>query len=207
MDNYKDITMALAGVFQSVQQVIQLAKTGNYNERIVEPLISSVMKLDADSCEQVYGKIANLKPGLRLIEEQLAGGASGKNVELGRYVATILNIERQLNRSNDMQNTLSTRINQTKRLLVNEAFLDEDIIKSLAEIYKDTISTLSLRVQVTGDQQILQRSEIQDKVRCCLLCAIRSAVLWRQMGGKRRQLILKRKLLIRVAGNLLLSRV
>jgi len=59
---------------------------------------------------------------------------------------------------------------------------------------------------VVGDQAILKQPEIQDKVRCSLFCGLRSAVLWRQMGGKRRQLLLNRKLLIHTAEDILLGR-
>jgi len=206
MANYKNITLALAGIFQSAQQVINLATNGQADERIIEPLIASILKLDADTCEDVYGHTSNLRPGLRLIDTQLRTGASGKSANLGRYVASLLNLERQLSRSAEMQSVISTRIVQVKRLTEDKALTDPAIIHSIAELYKDTISTLPLRIQVTGEQNILKQSDIQDKVRCCLFCGLRSAVLWRQMGGKRRQLILNRKQLINTAEDLLLGR-
>ena len=206
MANYRNITLALAGIFQSSQQVINLATNGQADERILEPLISSVLKLDAESCEDVYGNTSNLRPGLRLIDTQLRTGASGKSRNLGRYVAGLLNLERQLSRSAEMQSVISTRIVQVKRLTEDKELTDPTIIHSIAELYKDTISTLPLRIQVTGEQDILQQPEIQDQVRSCLFCGLRSAVLWRQMGGKRRQLILNRKQLINTAEDLLLGR-
>ena len=206
MANYRNITLSLAGVFQAAQQVNNLATIGQADDRIIEPLIASLLKLDADSCEDVYGNTSNLKPGLRLIDAQLRVGASGKSANLGRYVASMLNIERQLNRSPEMQSVIATRIVQIKRLNSDVSLTDESIIHPIAELYKDTISTLQLRIQVVGDQKILEQSEIQDKVRCCLFCGLRSAVLWRQVGGKRRQLILNRKQLIRSAEDLLLGR-
>ncbi|MCP4273038.1 MAG: high frequency lysogenization protein HflD [Gammaproteobacteria bacterium] len=206
MANYRNITLALAGIFQSAQQVINLANSGQSDERIIEPLIASVLKLEAESCEDVYGHTSNLRPGLRLIDTQLRTGASGKSADLGRYVASLLNLERQLSRSAEMQSVIATRIIQVKRLTEDTELTDPAIIHSIAELYKDTISTLPLRIQVTGEQDILQQPDIQDKVRCCLFCGLRSAVLWRQMGGKRRQLILNRKQLINTAENLLLGR-
>jgi len=206
MANYRNITLALAGIFQSAQQVINLATNGQADERIIEPLIASILKLDAESCEDVYGNTSNLRPGLRLIDTQLRTGASGKSRDLGRYVAGLLNLERQLSRSAEIQSVISTRIVQVKRLTEDKELTDPAIIHSIAELYKDTISTLPLRIQVTGEQNILQQPEIQDQVRSCLFCGLRSAVLWRQMGGKRRQLILNRKQLINTAEDLLLGR-
>lgn len=206
MSQFKNITLSLAGVFQAAQQVINLSTSGNTDQRIGEPLMESVFKLDADSCIDVYGSVHNLRPGLRLIEEQLKAGAAGKSTHLGRYVASLLNVERHLNRSPEMQSILATRIIQIKRLLEHTPMMDETIIHSVAELYKDTISTLPLRIQVMGEEDFLKRPDIQDKVRCYLFCGVRSAVLWRQMGGKRRQLIFNRKQLIQTAEDLLLGR-
>ncbi len=206
MSNYRDITLALAGVFQSAQQVVDIAAKGQADEQITRPLISSILKLDADSCKDVYGSISNLRPGLRLIDTQLRVGASGKSPNLGRYVASLLNIERHLNRSTEMQSILTTRIVQIKRLTEHHDLMDPTVIHSVAELYKDTISRLPIRVQVLGEQKFLQQTDIQDLVRCCLFCGLRSAVLWRQMGGKRRQMLLNRKQLIATAEDLLLGR-
>jgi len=205
-NKFYDITLSLSGVFQSAQQVINLATTGQVDERIIEPLIASLLKLDSDSCEEVYGDRSNLRPGLRLIDTQLRNGASGKSVNLGRYVASLLNIERHLNRSPEMQSIIGTRLVQIKRQTDSTSLLDESVIHNIAELYKDTISTLPIRIKVVGDQKILQSPDIQDKVRCILFCGLRSAVLWRQMGGKRRQLLLHRKQLINTAENILLGR-
>ena len=204
MVNYRHVTLALAGIFQASQQVVSLASTGQCDDRFIEPLLDSLFKLDADSCEDVYGSFSNLRPGLRLIETQLSSGASGKSGDLGRYVASLMNLERQLHRSAEMQSIITTRIVQIKRLNENPSLEDDSTIHSIAELYKDTLSTLPIRIQVQGDQNILNQPEIQDKVRCCLFCGLRSAVLWRQMGGKRRQLILNRKTIIHCAGELLL---
>ncbi|MCP3675819.1 MAG: high frequency lysogenization protein HflD [Gammaproteobacteria bacterium] len=206
MANFRNITLSLAGIFQSAQHVINLATTGQADERVIEPLIESLLKLEADSCEDVYGNISNLRPGLRLIETQLRTGASGKSANLGKYVASLLNLERQLNRNSEMQSVISTRISQIKRLTEHSQIMDESIIHNIAELYKETISTLPMRIQVIGDQKILQQPQIQDKARCSLFCGLRYAVLWRQIGGKRRQLILNRKQIIQTAEDVLLGR-
>jgi high frequency lysogenization protein len=60
-----------------------------------------------------------------------------------------------------------------------------------------------LRIQVSGSPQILQRDENAEKVRALLLAGIRSAVLWRQSGGRRWQLIFNRRKVIHHARDLL----
>jgi len=201
--SYEAITLALAGVFQAAQQVIQITDKGYEDSESLKPLIASLLKLDADNCIDVYGSVSNLKPGLTVLQEQLQFGASGKTPQLGRYVASVLNLERHLARNPSVQTVIAARITNIKRLSQHTDILDESIIKAVADLYTDTISTLPLRIQVIGDPQRLKQQAIQDKIRCALFCSLRSAVLWRQMGGKRRQLVLNRKRLIYTADQLL----
>ncbi|GAM56239.1 hypothetical protein JCM19232_5254 [Vibrio ishigakensis] len=53
---------------------------------------------------------------------------------------------------------------------------------------------------------MLQQTGVQAKVRALLLAGIRSAVLWRQVGGKRRHLIFSRKKMVEQA-EILLARI
>lgn len=203
MSSVESITIALAGVFQGVRQVIQLSDTGYENTQHLKPLIASLMKLDADSITDIYGDLSELKPGLRTIMDQLQYGADGKIPQLGRYVASVLNLERQLSKQDSMQTVIAARITHIKRLTSHADLLDDMIIKAIADLYTDTISNLPLRIQVIGKPEILKQDVVQDKIRTALFCALRSAVLWRQLGGKRRQLLFNRKLVISTAEDLL----
>ncbi|GAL11758.1 a protein of unknown function perhaps involved in purine metabolism [Vibrio astriarenae] len=52
----------------------------------------------------------------------------------------------------------------------------------------------------------MQQTGTQQRVRALLLSGIRSAVLWRQVGGKRRHLIFSRKKMVEQA-QILLARM
>ena len=56
---------------------------------------------------------------------------------------------------------------------------------------------------MTGDQGYLQQARIANQVRALLLAGIRSATLWRQVGGSRWQLIFQRKKLAQTVDRLL----
>lgn len=70
---------------------------------------------------------------------------------------------------------------------------DKLIIKQLAGLYQDTISTLRYRIQVQGKAEHLKNDDVANSIRAVLLSGIRSAVLWRQMGGRRWRLLVYRK--------------
>jgi len=67
------------------------------------------------------------------------------------------------------------------------------VISRLAALYSSTLSTLKPRVMVTGNPQLLQQDIVVEKVRASLLAAVRSAVLWRQVGGRQWQFLLNRR--------------
>jgi len=56
---------------------------------------------------------------------------------------------------------------------------------------------------VNGEQGYLATPLIAAKVRAGLLAGVRSAVLWRQLGGNRWQLLFGRRRIAREAGRLL----
>ena len=71
-----------------------------------------------------------------------------------------------------------------------------EVCHSIAGIYADTLSQLRFRIKVTGSAQHLQDRQTADKVRALLLAGIRSAFLWRQLGGRRWKLVLQRRRLL-----------
>ncbi len=59
------------------------------------------------------------------------------------------------------------------------------------------------RVIVAGQPFHLKDQAITEKIRAILLAGIRSAVLWKQVGGNQLQLLFKRKIYIEEAKYLL----
>ncbi len=74
-----------------------------------------------------------------------------------------------------------------------EDTMHTNMIAAISGVYQDTLSKLSFRIQVHGNSQYLQQSQVSDQVRACLLAGVRAAMLWRQLGGRRWHLLFKRK--------------
>ncbi|MDR6354241.1 CII-binding regulator of phage lambda lysogenization HflD [Pseudomonas psychrotolerans] len=72
----------------------------------------------------------------------------------------------------------------------------ENVIAACGGLYEDTLSTFKQRIQVHGEMRYLQQSATASRVRALLLAGIRSARLWRQLGGHRWQLVLNRRKLL-----------
>ena len=181
--------LALAGVCQAAALVKSIAQTGEANTEALEASISSILVVSPDSTQQVFGSLSNLRIGFQTLVEQLDGETKNKDAIITRYVASILSLERKLAKNRKALNDLGDRISHVQRQLAHVDFEHQQIVSSLASVYTDIISPLAPKIQVAGSQQFLSQPAVQHKVRALLLAGVRAAVLWRQMGGKRRQIL------------------
>ncbi|ABM00269.1 high frequency lysogenization protein HflD [Shewanella amazonensis] len=191
-------TMAFAGILQALAQVQYIARHGDSDTDAMAASFNTIMVTNPEQPEDVYADKDQLRVGYKWILNQLGDGES-KDVEMTRYLVGLLALERKLSRSNAALGMLSERINQIHRQLNHFAITDEQVIANLASIYSDIISNLGPKLQITGNPNVLQRPLVQQKIRALLLAAMRSAVLWRQLGGKRRHLVFARKAIVDTA--------
>ncbi|MEC7816493.1 MAG: high frequency lysogenization protein HflD [Pseudomonadota bacterium] len=199
-----DQTLALAGLCQAASLVQQVAHKGTCDNIALETCLRSLFATNADTTLDVYGgELSDVRPGLETLSTVLAQQSRPEDVEILRYVLNLIHLESKLRRRSDMLDVIASRIDQARHTASHFGYSHSNLISNLASIYGDTISTFRLRIQVSGNPQILQREENAAKVRALLLAGIRSAVLWRQSGGHRWQLIFARKKVIGHARELL----
>ena len=67
----RERTIAIAGIFQAIKMVQQVARTGLLDQHAYEATINSVFKIDAKSTDAVFGDISNLNLGCRVLLAQL----------------------------------------------------------------------------------------------------------------------------------------
>ena len=185
--------IALAGIFQAAALVHQIALTSRYDTPTLESSISSLFVTDPNTTLDVYGNIKGVQLGLETIKQILQKDADQKNVEIIRYSLSLIHLESKLRKKPEMLDIISKRIDQASGQAEHFSVLHENVIHNLASLYMDTISTFNLRVQVTGNPDYLKISHNAALIRAALLTGIRAAILWRQTGGRRWNLLLKRK--------------
>lgn len=186
-------TIALAGLFQAAVLVRQTGLGKVRDEFATRASIASILKTDAASVEEVFGGIAPLRTGLETLAIQLGNDNRLRNLELTGYAITLLHLERKLARDKAMLERISSGIRQLAMRPDDLDPLDAALITELAELYSQTISTLTPRVMVHGDPGVLSGTATRNMVRALLLAGIRAAVLWRQCGGNRLRLIFGRR--------------
>ncbi len=185
--------IALAGVFQAAALVHQIAQTSSYDKPLLESSISSLFVTDPKVTEEVYGGIQGIQLGLKSIIQILKKDTEQKNIEIIRYSLSLIHLETKLRKNPEMLDVIGKRIDQASGQAEHFSVLHENVIHNLASLYMDTISTFNLRVQVTGNPDYLKISHNAALIRATLLTGIRAAILWRQTGGRRWNLLLKRK--------------
>ncbi len=198
----EDRAIALAGLFQACHLVQQVARKGLADAEAMEASLHSLFQIDTERVIDVFGGLPQIAPGLRLAYRQLSGSEPRDN-ELTRYLLSLIQLERKLSSHPQRLQNISQGIQTTAERLVHFPQTHGNILAALADIYAENLSTLQPRIMVSGEPVYLQNPENVNRVRALLLCGIRAAMLWRQIGGRRRQLLLSRNRVIAALEHLL----
>lgn len=192
----RDATLALAGVFQATYLVREIAHHGTVPSNLLEVSIRSLFEIDPLDTESVYGGHGQLNTGFKLLKDQLGGDTKKADIEITKYVVALMHLERKLVRNQELMGRLKSGITRIRGQVDHFSFTHENVLAALADLYLNTVSTLTPRIVVSGQHGHLTNPANANKVRALLLAAIRSVVLWRQSGGNRFQLLFKRKQLV-----------
>jgi high frequency lysogenization protein len=200
--SFRDQVIALAGVTQAAQLVDQIARTGEVDPAALEASVGSLFEFDPVSTEAVFGGLSGVGNGLAALEDILTPNNFAQAQVPARYMSGMLYLERQLAEREDLLSVIHSRL---QHAAFNASHFSTDasgIFSSIAGIYQDTISKFKYRIQVTGDIAQLQNPAQADKIRSLLFSGIRSAILWRQVGGRRWHLLMKKTAIRRAVQSL-----
>lgn len=188
--------LALAGVVQAAAMAKQLAWKGTTNQDEFATAIYSIFQTHAPTAPAVYGEGRKVLTGLNTLKKLLGEGKGPKDVEIARYTMALIILERMLLKNPKMLNILQRGIDRARAQALHFSNTHENVVANLAGVYTDTISTFKYRIHVNGDPTYLAQNGTVNKIRTVLLSGIRSAVLWRQMGGSRWQLAFGKKTIL-----------
>jgi high frequency lysogenization protein len=197
MNIIEERTIALAGVLQACQQVQSLARKGVADEAVYASCMQSVLVLDAMSTPAVFGGLGGVRSGLKLIDKGLLNSPEMSDLEVLRYMMSILELQKQL--YNDQQKF--SQFGQSIDRL--SGFSEDDLANAFSDVYQTHISVLRPQIIVQGEQEYLQQDGVPEQVRTMLLAAVRSAVLWQQKGGGKFRLVWERTRMRQAAKSLL----
>ncbi len=195
--------VAFAAMVQSAMLVRDLAHDGQVPQEQLAACINPLIQLNPQSFDEVYTELSALTRGFQTIKDMFGSDRVQSLGEVIRYTHGIMLLRTRLMEDDEMQDTLRRRIQYLDPLPTGfdddeeaksaQMAHQERILQQLANLYQDTISTLSFRIQVQGKIENLKDETIANSIRALLLAGIRSAVLWYQLGGRRWRLVVYRK--------------
>jgi Uncharacterized protein involved in purine metabolism len=190
MSSLDDRMLALAGLVQALAQVRRIADTGQADAAILATALDSVFRIDADSPSAVYGGEPALRTGLLLLRDYFRNET--RDELLPRLALAVLQLERRFARDPTAQQVhdgILALAPSAQRL----GSVHPEVLATLGSLYSDTISHLRPRVMVQGNPHYLGQAGVVAEIRAVLLAALRSAVLWRQLGGSLWDFLLRRR--------------
>ena len=182
---------SLGGLFLATTQVDQIARNGMVDQADFETSIRSLFIVNPEETIDVYGTPRMLNPGLQSLIKHLQGERKDNEMQVIRYSLALLQLEKKLSKGDHLAK-IGEGIEQAQRQVEHFSICHSSVIAKLADIYSKVVSPISPRIIVKGDNGHLQNSENANKIRALLLAGIRAAVLWRQCGGNRWQLLFQR---------------
>ncbi|MDQ2701801.1 MAG: high frequency lysogenization protein HflD [Pseudomonadota bacterium] len=182
--------LALAGVAQALAQVRRIADTGQADAAVLATSLDSVFRIDAASPVAVYGDASELRPGLLLLRGYFRN--ESEDALLPRLGLAVLQLERRFVRD-EAAGRVHKRIMALAPEAARQGSTHPDVLSALGTLYADTVSKLRPRVMVQGNPHYLGQAGVVAEIRAVLLAALRSAVLWRQLGGSFWDFVLRRR--------------
>ena len=197
--------IAISAMFQAASLVDQIANKGMMSQSSFETSINSLFEMNPKNTEQIFGGqqflTNNLGLGFKALIDTVSKRNGKQSINITNYVLSMIMLQQKLANDTAMLAMMGQRLDDLS--IKAEKFYSYDmpqqdgsinythtnIIAGLDGLYQDTISTFSFRIKVQGDPRHLQNKENAAKVRALLLAGIRAAILWRQVGGKRWQLL------------------
>ncbi len=204
-----DKAMALAGIFQAATLVDRLARTGQADEADMAVCLGSILVTDPADCASVYGGLEGLRTGMEAICHHFGTPptAGRRDYEVVRYVLSCMQIAHKLDRRPEVRRALGSGIERVRPQTGHFPLTHDNVLASLADLYTNSIGRIRPRIVVKGQVAHLTNPRQINRVRALLLAAIRSAVLWRQCGGRRLEFFYRRRLMVTQARRLLTAEV
>jgi high frequency lysogenization protein len=193
MSRIDNQTLALAGMFQAATLIEQLATSGELNSAAFDCSFDSLFTFEAPTAVEVFGDMSSLTLGFKTLATYLGGESESSGKNIAYYVLSMLKLARALQAdkkaADQLQQSLRNIESRTSEFDMSRA----SMIGKIDGLYQDSISVLSPRIIVRGEQSYLTNSDNAARIRTLLLAGIRAAVLWQQLGGSKWKLVFLRK--------------
>jgi high frequency lysogenization protein len=204
--NQKDRTIAFAGVYQAAQLVHYIATQGQADSTALNATLNSLFVENPNSTLEVFGELSNIRLGLQTLRVQMGATSSlgeQRNIQITQYVISILMLEKIMAKEADLASAIFRKLETSKSQMKHFGLLHENTLAGLALVYSETLARTRPKIIIKGAHGHLTQQINANRIRACLLAGVRAARLWRQVGGRRWQIIFGRGKYIQEADKML----
>lgn len=203
MNKWSERTIALAGILQATALVDQVSKSGHLRQEEFSTCIHALLNQNPTSTLATFGRLSDLEFGLQVLIDCFEGLPAESAQAPLRYALGVFHLQNKLMSNDDLLAIIGKRLEQVNQQALHFEPTHDNVIHNLADLYTDTISKFRFRIQVSGDPTYLQQDRIAAQIRTLLFSAIRAAILFNQVGGKRWHFLINRKRIVHCAKELL----
>ncbi len=195
--------LALAGIIQASTLLYEMVMENKCDETAFASSMASIYNQQPDHIMDIYGSLSGLQKGLSLLSRIFNERKTLEYREISRYTISAIHLARKLGKNKALMDKLASKIRFSSTQAQYFSPTHTNVVASIAGAYLDTLGVLPFRIRIIGRPEIMKRPETLDKARALLMAAVRSAVLWQQLGSSQWQLLFKRKMLTATAQQLL----
>lgn len=200
----RESTIAFAGMLQVSELVRQLATSGTCSQQAARASLASIFSRSPDSTEAVFGGLGGVRMGLRVMVELFSARNSQDSIQSLNYALGLAKLANKLSSDRKRQSDLGREIDLIESAWKqSEDSLDSSVLSQLGDAYERHISTMDFRLSISGKPDYLKQPDKVAFIRALLLAGIRSAILWRQVGGRQWRLVFQRRRMLSQAEQLL----
>lgn len=200
----RDKTIAFAGMLQASELVRQIATSGQCSQQAAHASIGSIFSRNPESTEDVYGGLGGVRMGLRVMVELFSARHGQDGLQALNYSLGLAKLGTKIERDRKRQQLLGSELDLIEKAWQDaDGKIDDSVTSQLADVYQRHVSTMDFRLSISGRPEYLQQTEKVAFVRSLLLAGLRSAFLWRQVGGRQWRLVFQRRGMLEQAEALL----
>jgi len=185
--------LVLASIFQSCYLVDQLSQKGVVPEKEFTKSMEILFHQNPKNMQAIFGSSENLHHGIKSIQELLTSGANTKTPETLRYAIGAMHLAKKLRKNKKISTVIKKSLKDSVAQIEYFSISHANVIASTAQTYQDTFGTFFYRINIHGHIDFLKQEFIVARIRCLLFSAIRTSMLFHQIGGRRYQLIFNKK--------------
>jgi len=199
----QDKTLALAGIFQAANLVDSLSTVGQVPEDSFAESINSIFQTNPRSVSDVYDAECQAKLGICALQMALSTSRDKSASRWLAYSKALIRVEYVISRRQTLHALIKSRVEHQKRHLgLFDSVTSHSVISKLGSLYVDTAGQSRYRVIIHGQPSLLMSPAQKEKLCAVLFAGIRSAHLWRELGGNEWELMFRKKHILNTASSM-----